>query len=428
MKAKLFFIILFMSLYAYTALAQFSGMELDDRIKYSLRNAGVAEADIADNVLIMRDDIEQFRECLSYQNNSDAYVLWKELIEKAPFSLLDLYTGRSPYMFYQLIQKESNAATREVYINDMMKMFDLHLSRLDSLNSFTPDHRKKTRASVLAERAEYYFWVCKTVNGRTIQHNVITLEKAYKNLVDALKEIENNGNSDLSASFLNAFFVCSDQYYKINEGHHEQYIQDYHTASDYCNKILEKTKTTDGDDASSYLADKYEQVLSNINTIYAESGVNSPKQTVTEETERTIASVVGTEMPAVVMEPATGHNIISDVDEDKIYEVVEINAQFPGGEEQCNNWLSLNVRYPAQCMSEGIQGRVIIKFVVEKDGQLTNLSVVRSPDERLSKEAMRVIKAMPKWRPGRIGNKYVRSYYTLPINFKFTTSYPHKES
>lgn len=101
-----------------------------------------------------------------------------------------------------------------------------------------------------------------------------------------------------------------------------------------------------------------------------------------------------------------------------IYEMVEENAQFPGGDDELVAWLSRNVKYPSSCHAEGVQGRVRVSFVVNTDGSIVDEKIVRSPDERLSAEALRVVRLMPKWKPARIGGKIVRSRFTLPIMFR----------
>ena len=119
------------------------------------------------------------------------------------------------------------------------------------------------------------------------------------------------------------------------------------------------------------------------------------------------------QMPTELTEPTKPVD-----DDDRIYEMVEENAQFPGGDEACFNWLSEHVRYPSVCQEQGVQGRVIVSFVVNKDGSIVNVKTVRSPDSNLSAEAERVVKMMPKWTPARQGNKPVRSRFTLPIMFR----------
>lgn len=104
----------------------------------------------------------------------------------------------------------------------------------------------------------------------------------------------------------------------------------------------------------------------------------------------------------------------TDSDE-RIYDVPEESAQFPGDEYA---WLSNNIQYPSICKEQGIQGRVTVQFVVNTDGSIVDVKALRSPDSHLSAEAERVVKAMPKWKPARQGNKLVRMRYVLPIMFR----------
>lgn len=104
--------------------------------------------------------------------------------------------------------------------------------------------------------------------------------------------------------------------------------------------------------------------------------------------------------------------------EDKIYSIVEHDPEFPGGMEGLYQWLATNVKYPEHAKENGIQGRVVVKFVIEKDGSVSDVRIMRSPNDELSEEAIRVVKAMPKWKAGRQNGKKVRVQYMLPINFK----------
>ncbi len=98
--------------------------------------------------------------------------------------------------------------------------------------------------------------------------------------------------------------------------------------------------------------------------------------------------------------------------------MVEQKPQFQGGEEAMYKWLRDNINYPAAASEEGVQGRVVVEFVVGKDGSISNVRVVRSRHPALDKEAIRVIKAMPKWVPGRNNGQPVKVTYTLPVSFK----------
>lgn len=103
---------------------------------------------------------------------------------------------------------------------------------------------------------------------------------------------------------------------------------------------------------------------------------------------------------------------------EKIFEAVEQPAEFPGGQAALMKWLSNNIRYPDSAQQNGVQGRVIVKFVVEKDGSISNAQVVKGVDRDLDQEALRVVKKMPKWQPGKNNGQAVRAYFTLPVQFK----------
>ena len=107
-----------------------------------------------------------------------------------------------------------------------------------------------------------------------------------------------------------------------------------------------------------------------------------------------------------------------DESDEEIVNVADENAQFPGGDEACMKWLRDHIKYPSICQEQGVQGRVIVSFVVNRDGSIVDAKVMRSPDEHLSEEALRVVKAMPKWKPARQGNKTVRSRFNLPVMFR----------
>lgn len=102
---------------------------------------------------------------------------------------------------------------------------------------------------------------------------------------------------------------------------------------------------------------------------------------------------------------------------DKVFDVVEVMPQFPGGQVELFNFLSDNVKYPADAEKKKIEGRVIATFVVDKDGSITDAEIVRSVYPSLDAEALRVINAMPKWIPGKQSGKTVRVKYTVPLTF-----------
>ena len=105
-------------------------------------------------------------------------------------------------------------------------------------------------------------------------------------------------------------------------------------------------------------------------------------------------------------------------EETKVFDVVEQMPQFPGGPNALFEYLSKNIKYPVVAEENGIQGRVIVTFVVERDGSITDVKVAKSVDPSLDKEAMRVVKSMPHWIPGKQNGSAVRVKYTVPVTFK----------
>lgn len=105
-----------------------------------------------------------------------------------------------------------------------------------------------------------------------------------------------------------------------------------------------------------------------------------------------------------------------------IFPVVQFMPEFPGGMVELMNYISSNVRYPAEALAAGIEGRVTTMFIVEKDGTISNAQVLRGLEPSLDAEALRVIRSMPIWKPGRQGEKPVRTRYTVPVNFRIQSS------
>lgn len=110
--------------------------------------------------------------------------------------------------------------------------------------------------------------------------------------------------------------------------------------------------------------------------------------------------------------------IEEEPEEQTIFEVVEQMPDFPGGQAALMQYLAKNIKYPTIAQENGTQGRVIVQFVVNKDGSIVDAKVVRSVDPYLDKEALRVINTMPKWKPGMQRGKPVRVKFTVPVMFR----------
>lgn len=104
--------------------------------------------------------------------------------------------------------------------------------------------------------------------------------------------------------------------------------------------------------------------------------------------------------------------------DEKIFDVVEQPPSFPGGQAALMSYLSKNVKYPEEALKDNVQGRVIVGFIVEKDGSVSNAKIIRGVDSALDKEAIRIVMSMPKWTPGRQNGRNVRTKYNVPVNFK----------
>ena len=105
--------------------------------------------------------------------------------------------------------------------------------------------------------------------------------------------------------------------------------------------------------------------------------------------------------------------------EGRIYEVVEQMPSFPGGQGALMQYLARNIKYPVTAKEDGVQGRVVVSFVVERDGSITDVQVVRSVDPTLDHEVQRVVRSMPKWIPGKQKGQAVRVRYNIPVSFRY---------
>ncbi len=103
---------------------------------------------------------------------------------------------------------------------------------------------------------------------------------------------------------------------------------------------------------------------------------------------------------------------------DDVFYVVDELPVFQGGEEALRNWLAENIRYPGEAKADSIQGKVYVTFIVDEQGKVTDSKLARGASPALDKEALRVVNAMPAWKPGKHKGKEVKVSYTVPISFK----------
>lgn len=142
------------------------------------------------------------------------------------------------------------------------------------------------------------------------------------------------------------------------------------------------------------------------------------------ETEKVTSAVKNT---AEIGEKAVESSDPKKVFKGKVYDLVDEMPSFPGGLEELYKWIDNNVQYPAVARENGIEGRVILKFIVEKDGSLSDSTVIHSVHPMVDREALRLVGQMPKWNPGKRAGIPVRVRYCLPIKFKIGESKPNQK-
>ena len=142
------------------------------------------------------------------------------------------------------------------------------------------------------------------------------------------------------------------------------------------------------------------------------------------ETEKVTSAVKNT---AEIGEKAVESSDPKKVFKGKVYDLVDEMPSFPGGLEELYKWIDSNVQYPAVAWENGIEGRVIVKFIVEKDGSLSDSTIIHSVHPLVDREALRLVGQMPKWNPGKRAGIPVRVRYCLPIKFKIGESKPNQK-
>ncbi len=165
------------------------------------------------------------------------------------------------------------------------------------------------------------------------------------------------------------------------------------------------------------------------NTIKFTPPVIKPDEEVKEEDEPKMQKEVVEQKAAIgtvdfskgtndVAAPIAKQNEKITEEEDKPFLVAEKEPQFPGGEIELMKFLNNNIKYPAKAQEAGVQGKVIVNFVVGRDGKITRIKVVRGIGFGCDEEAIRVLEKMPPWTPGEMGGKAVPVYFTFPITFR----------
>lgn len=151
--------------------------------------------------------------------------------------------------------------------------------------------------------------------------------------------------------------------------------------------------------------------------VQEEEVIKTQEELTKTEVTISIADVKGTDEENGVDIAELNNMIVEEDTTSQPFFIVEQMPEFPGGEAALRKYLAASIKYPVIATENGIQGKVFVNFVVEANGGISNVKVTRGVDSSLDKEAVRVVKSMPKWIPGKQGGQAVRVSFTVPINF-----------
>lgn len=161
-------------------------------------------------------------------------------------------------------------------------------------------------------------------------------------------------------------------------------------------------------------------VIAEDSKVNDENEMKTQDELIESKVEIGLHNVEGTnDKNAVALDELVNHQKVIEVkQEEKPLTVVEQMPQFPGGDGELMKFLNGEIKYPVVAAENGIQGRVVVRFVVGKDGKVSDVKVVKPLDPSLDKEAVRVVQKMPNWVPGKQNGRNVAVYYTLPVTFR----------
>lgn len=253
----------------------FEGTTPDDRI-------GATNNGNEDSIKIGRQNISLFQQSLQNQDYGEARINLQWLLRNAPFAINGIYT-QGPFVYYNLISKETDQAKKLEYFNEMMEVFATREKNLEALNSFAKI--KSTLGDVLALKADYYNWTAPGTPG-----SGYTLNKSYENYSKAIKMINEKGGREIEGSVLQNFFLVSDAMYKsAPNALREQYLQDYLDSKEACEKMLQLAKEAkaEGDEEkANKLVAKYDAPLAQIEKTFSESGAADREQIIAIYTKK----------------------------------------------------------------------------------------------------------------------------------------------
>lgn len=255
MKLKNLFFALGLAAFSLPAMAQYEGTEWEDRIGHG------------EDSLHARQNLSMFNIAIKNNSFEEAYESWKPVMEKAPFANLRIYTDGA-YMLQMLMQKETDAAKKKAYFEELLALQDLRMKNLSGLNSFAKSDRlKATQGDVAYPKAYFY-----AVYGPSAIPGEYTHDKAYDMFAAANKLLEEQGGREIKGYMLDVFFRISlAKYQADNNGFREQFLQDYLESKELCEKMLQLAKEEPNPEKAQKIVAEYDQPLNNIEGLFAQS-------------------------------------------------------------------------------------------------------------------------------------------------------------
>ncbi len=253
MKLKHLALLLGLAATSAPTLAQYEGTKVYDRVGHG------------EDSLQSLKNLSLFQQEIQNQNFTSAYTPWKELVEKAPFAQVGIYTNGA-YMLAMLISQTQDAAQKQVYFKELMGLYDTRLKNLDGLNSFTREHQRTTPGDIIAYKAYYH-----TLYGPTCDP-AYNLNDSYKMFAEAIKLINESGGREVRGYVLDTYFRVSLAKFQNNpNGFREQFLQDYLDSKEVCEKMLESAKLVSDTTAAQKIVAEYDTPLNNIENLFAQS-------------------------------------------------------------------------------------------------------------------------------------------------------------
>ncbi len=234
----------------------------------------IGEEELADTAKTVSGYVTMMQMHFTGENWADMYENWKWLIDNAPIATVSIY-ARGATMLHNLIQSETDAEKKKVYLDDLMSLFDTRLRLLPYLNATVPEGKRgrATEGDVLIAQANYYH-----IDAYGIDPNY-TYNTIYDMYAKGIQKINEEGGKEVKGIYIQYYFSVSYELYKVdNDYFREQFLNDYLSGREVCDKMLQMAKETDDEEIAQRIVDEYDRPLAVIEQVFAESGAANRDQ------------------------------------------------------------------------------------------------------------------------------------------------------